>query len=93
MKSAYEISMERFNIKNSQKKPITNQQRIALSKINTNYKIKIIEREIFLKSKIKEAIANNCLEDEKEIRKQLINEKLRLQEECEEKKNIIRNKI
>ena len=61
-------------------------QRQALAEIDSSYKAKIAEREVFLQSQIQKAIAARDAEEVDSLRVQLGREVRRLQEECEEKK-------
>ena len=85
MKSAYELAMERLE-KQSPTVTVTDEQRQALAEIDSTYKAKIAEREVFLQSQIQKAIAARDAEEVDSLRVQLGREVRRLQEECEEKK-------
>jgi hypothetical protein len=89
MKSAYELAMERLR-KNAPSVPLTEAQRAALADVDALYKSKIAEKELMLKDQIrKEETAGNVSELEK-LRHQLSSELRRLNEECEAKKEKIR---
>jgi hypothetical protein len=89
MKSAYELAMERLQ-KNAPSVPLTEAQRAALADVDALYKSKIAEKELMLKDQIrKEETAGNVSELEK-LRHQLSSELRRLNEECEAKKEKIR---
>jgi len=86
MKSAYELAMERL----AEEEPevtLTDAQKQALAATDKKFASKIAEREIFLKQQL----ANTeDIESRQAIEKQLVNERLRLQDECEQKKETIR---
>ncbi len=85
MKSAYELAMERLE-KTSPTAKVTAEQREALAEIDSSYKAKIAEREVFLQSLLAKADADEA----DSIRLQLSREVRRLQDECEEKKARLR---
>ncbi len=85
MKSAYELAMERLE-KQAPTAKITDEQRAAIAEIDSSYKAKIAEREVFLQSQLKKAVAAGDAGEAEEIRVQLSRELRRLQEECEHKK-------
>ena len=85
MKSAYELAMERLE-KQSPTARLTEEQRAAIAEIESTYKAKIAERELFLQAQIQKAVAAREATEAEEIRLQLTREIRRLQEECEEKK-------
>lgn len=92
MKSAYELAMERLREEDpADSKPLTEQQKQALAEIDSTYEAKIAEKEIFLKRKLAQAIANRDRESVEQLETQLRNEKLRLKDERESKKNKIRS--
>jgi hypothetical protein len=91
MKSAYELAMERLNQsepKNS--KPLTAEQKARLAEIDRVYKGKLAEREIFLKKQLDEALAAQKFEDVEKIRKQLVSERARFDEDREAEKDRVR---
>jgi hypothetical protein len=89
MKSAYELAMERLE-KQAPSPKLTDEQRQALAEIDSLYKAKIAEREVFLHSQLQQArLAGNAAEMDS-IQLQLSREVRRLREECEEKKQKIR---
>lgn len=92
MKSAYELAMERLAASDPDSaKPLTDEQKNQLADIDTRYQAKIAEREIFLNKQLQDAIAKNAHEDAEQIRVQIRNEKIRLEEEREAEKDNIRN--
>ncbi|EDY84008.1 hypothetical protein VDG1235_3635 [Verrucomicrobiia bacterium DG1235] len=90
MKSAYELAMERLAAKDGDHKPVTEEQKAKLAEIDEKYRAKIAEREVFLTPKLASAQASGNLPEAEDIRKQLANEKARLEEEREEKKEAVR---
>ncbi|MGB8170446.1 MAG: hypothetical protein WCF18_23285 [Chthoniobacteraceae bacterium] len=89
MKSAYELAMERLE-KQSPTAKLTEAQKTEISDIDSTFKAKIAEQELFLKGKIAEAVAQGKYEDVTQIERQLAHEIRRLNEECEAKKAGVR---
>jgi hypothetical protein len=89
MKSAYELAMERLE-KASPSTPLTEDQKKEIAEIDSVYRAKIAEREVFLKDQIRKAQTTGKLEEAQSIDKQLASEMRRLQEECEAKKEKLR---
>ena len=85
MKSAYELAMERLE-KQSPSAKVTDEQRAAIAEIDSTYRARIAEREVFLQSQLQKAAAAGKAGEVEEIRDQLAREVRRLQEECEAKK-------
>lgn len=91
MKSAYELAMERLNASGDQdSRPVSEETKNRLAEIDTIYKGKIAEREIFLKSTLVQAQSARKWEEVELIEKQLASERARLEEEREAKKEKIR---
>ena len=87
MKSAYELAMERLAQSDpGAGKPLSAALKARLAEIDTRYKGKIAEREIFLKQQLEEAYSAQNFEETGKIKKQLTNERARLEEEREEEK-------
>lgn len=85
MKSAYELAMERLERSEATVK-LTDEQKAQVSEIDSTYKARIAEKELFLQEKIRETrMAGNYTETEK-LEAQLATELRRLREDCEEKK-------
>lgn len=91
MKSAYELAMERLAANDGDRKEVTEEQKAKLAEIDEKYRAKIAEREVFLTPKLAEAEASGNISEAEDIRKQLANEKSRIEEERERKKNAVRN--
>lgn len=91
MKSAYELAMERLK----QSDPnaavaLTDEQKAQLAEVDAVYRSKIAEREIFLNGKLQEATQAGDRAAADQIRQQIASERVRLEEEREEKKNKVR---
>ena len=57
MKSAYELAMERLE-KQSPSAKVTDEQRAAIAEIDSTYKARIAEREVFLQSQLQKAVTS-----------------------------------
>lgn len=90
MKSAYELAMERLQ-KASPSLSLTEEQKKELAEIDAKYRAKIAEKELFLKEQIQQAQAGSKPEEVESLQKQLASEMRRLREECEAKKEKLRN--
>ena len=89
MKSAYELAMERLQ-KKSPSVPLTDEQKQQIAEIDSRYKARIAERELFLKDQISKTQNAGNMEEADVIQKQLAIEIRRLQEDAEEKKEKLR---
>ena len=89
MKSAYELAMERLQ-KNQPSVALNQDQKKQLAEIESTFKAKIAERELFLKEQIAKAHAAGKIEDVEALQKQLTSEIRRLHDECEAKKEKLR---
>ena len=93
MKSAYELAMERLAKSDpASNQPLTAEKKARLAEIDTVYKGKLAEREIFLKKQLNEAYAARNAEEVDKIQKQLGSERARLEEEREVEKERVRKK-
>ncbi len=91
MKSAYELAMERLKASDPDAGlPLTPEQKAALAEIDRVYQGKIAEREIFLAKQLDDTLAADNQEEAEKIRKQLVNERARLEEEKEAEKDKVR---
>ena len=90
MKSAYELAMERLDKSSPAEKPLTPEKKARLSEIDTLFKGKLAEREIFLKQQLNQAYAAQNAEDVDKIQKQIVSERARLEEEREAEKERVR---
>jgi len=89
MKSAYELAMERLQ----QKAPsvvLTDEQKQQIAEIESTFKARIAERELFLKDQINKAEGAGNIEEAESLQKQLTIDIRRLQEEAESKKDKLR---
>jgi uncharacterized protein YydD (DUF2326 family) len=89
MKSAYELAMERLE-KASPSLSLTEEQKKEIAEIESVYRAKIAEREVFLKDQIRKAQIAGSLEEVQSLEKQLASEMRRLQDEGEAKKEKLR---
>ena len=82
MKSAYELAMERLQ-KTSPSLSLTEDQKKELAEVDSVYRAKIAEKELFLRNQIQKAQKAGKFEEVEPLEKQLGSEIQRLQEECE----------
>jgi len=92
MKSAYELAMERLQ-KVSPSLSLTDKQKEELAELDSKYRAKIVEKELFLKNQIRKAQTEGKQDDIDSLQKQLASEVRRLQEEWEAKKEKLRNEF
>ena len=89
MKSAYELAMERLE-KSKPSVSLTNEQKEQIAEIDSSYRAKIAEKELFLKDQIRAARGSGRMDEAESLEKQLAIEIRRLQDDCEEKKEKLR---
>lgn len=89
MKSAYELAMERLE-KASPSLSLTEDQKKEIAEVDSVFRAKIAEKELFLKGQIQKAQTAGKLEEVESLDKQLASEIRRLQEDCETKKQKLR---
>ena len=89
MKSAYELAMERLQ-KTSPSLSLTEDQKKELAEIDSKYRAKTAEKELFLNEQIRKAQAEGKVEEVESLEKQLTSEVRRLWDECEAKKGKLR---
>jgi hypothetical protein len=89
MKSAYELAMERLE-KKTPSVALTTEQKAQIAEVESTFKARIAERELFLKEQISKAHAAGNLEEADSLQKQLSIDIRRLQEEAEAKKEKLR---
>ena len=89
MKSAYELAMERLQ-KGAPTVTLTDDQKKQIAEIESSFRAKIAEREVFLRDQIRKAQASGKVDEAAELEKQLASEIRRLQSDCEEKKEKLR---
>ena len=86
MKSAYELAMERLAKSEPAAKPVSAATKARLAEIDTRYKSKVAEREVFLKQQLNKALVEGQLDEADKVRAEIAHEKARLDEEREEEK-------
>jgi hypothetical protein len=89
MKSAYELAMERLE-KNAPSVALTTEQKAQIAEIDSTFKARIAERELFLKGEINKAQNAGNLEELESLQKQLTIDLRRLQEDAQAKKDKLR---
>jgi hypothetical protein len=89
MKSAYELAMERLQ-KTQPSVALTDEQKKQLAEIDSQFKAKIAERELFLKGEIQKAQASGKFDELESLEKQLVSDIRRLNEDCEARKEKLR---
>jgi len=89
MKSAYELAMERL-AKSQPIVKLTDEQKKELAEVDSTFKARTAEKELFLKGEIQKARGSGKFEEAESLEKQLASEIKRLQEDCEAKKEKLR---
>lgn len=89
MKSAYELAMERLQ-KNTPTVSLTPKQKEQIAEIDSTFKARIAEKELFLKDEIRKASMAGKFDEADSLQQQLTTEIRRLQEDCEAKKEKLR---
>ena len=89
MKSAYELAMERL-AKNQPIVTLTDDQKKQLAEVDSTFKARIAEKELFLKGEIAKTQSAGKFDEIELLEKQLRTEVRRLQEDCEAKKEKLR---
>ena len=89
MKSAYELAMERLE-KRAPTIALSTEQKAQIAEIDSTFKARMAERELFLKGEITGAQSAQNLEEVESLQKQLTLEIRRLREEAEAKKDKLR---
>jgi hypothetical protein len=89
MKSAYELAMERLE-KRAPSVALTDGQKQQIAEVDSTFKARIAERELFLKDQISRAQAAGNIEEAESLQKQLTIDIRRLQEDSEAKKEKLR---
>jgi len=89
MKTAYELAMERLS-KSSPPTKLTEQQKKEIAELESIYKAKVADREIFVKGEIAKAVDKGDGEAIEQLEKQLISDRKTLRAELEEKKEKVR---
>jgi len=89
MKSAYELAMERLQ-KTAPSLSLTEEQKKQLAQIDSKYRAKIAEKELFLRDQIRKAQTEAKVDDIDSLEKQLASDVRSLQEECDAAKEKLR---
>ena len=89
MKSAYELAMERLQ-KQSPSSQLTEDQKSQIAELDSVYKAKKAERELFLRGEIAKAQGKGDLMEADELQQQLARDLRRLDDELESKKEKVR---
>jgi hypothetical protein len=89
MKSAYELAMERLE-KASPSISLSENQKKEIAEIDSTFRAKIAEKELFLRDQIRKAQSAGNFEEAESLEKQLASEIRRLQDDCEVKKDKLR---
>jgi hypothetical protein len=89
MKSAYELAMERLE-KKAPSVSLTDEQKQQIAEIDSTFKARIAEKELFLKDQINQAQSAEKPEEVESLQKQLTIDIRRLQEDAETKKEKLR---
>lgn len=89
MKSAYELAMERLQ-KNTPTVSLTTEQKEQIAEVDSTFKARIAEKELFLKDEIRKAQMAEKFDEADSLQQQLTTEIRRLQEDCEAKKEKLR---
>jgi hypothetical protein len=89
MKTAYELAMERL-AKSAPAVKLTEQQKRDLADLESKYRAKVAEREIFLNGEIQKALAKGDAEALAQLEKQLASDRKSLLAELETKKERVR---
>ncbi|MDP9254178.1 MAG: major capsid protein [Verrucomicrobiota bacterium] len=90
MKSAYELAMERLE-KNAPTVALSAEQKRQIAEIDSTFKARIAEKELFLKDEIRKARNAGSFDEAESLHQQLASEIRRLQEDCEAKKEKLRS--
>ena len=89
MKSAYELAMERLE-KKAPSISLTDEQKQQIAEIDSTFRARIAEKELFLKDQIAKAQSAGKAEEAEMLQKQLTIDLRRLQEDAEAKKEKLR---
>ena len=90
MKSAYELAMERLE-RQAPTHSLTQAQKSAIAEIDSTFRARLAERELFLKGEIAKSLATGKHDEAESLRKQLAMDTKRLNEEWESKKVRVRD--
>jgi len=90
MKSAYEIAMERLQ-QDMPSIELTDEQKRQLAEIDATCQARVAEKELFLRDEIRKAESAGQFDQAESLRQQLSSDIRRVQEDCEAKKEKLRN--
>ena len=82
--------MERLQ-KNTPSASLSDEQKAQLAEIDSQFRAKIAEKKIFLNQEIEKALAAGQADEVEKLRRQLASEIQRLQDDCEFKKEKLRD--
>ncbi len=91
MKSSYELAMERLE-KQAPTHKVSDAQKAEIAEIDATFKAKIAEREVFLSSQLTKARAAGNATEAQELQEELSRELRRFQQDCEAKKESVRQR-
>ncbi len=89
MKSAYDLAMERLE-RQSPTKQLSDKQKSEIAEIESTYRARLAERELFLNGEIAKLLAAGKHEEVESLQNQLAMDTRRINEECETKKAKVR---
>lgn len=89
MKSAYELAMEKLE-KQSPSASLSKEQKREIADVESSYRARIAEKEVFLNGQIEKARATGDAQAVADLEKQLAYEVKSLRESCEAKKEKVR---
>jgi hypothetical protein len=89
MKSAYELAMERLQ-KSAPVVTLSDEQKAQLAEIDSQFRAKLAEKELFLKGQIAQAAGAGKFDEVEQLQQQLQAETRRLHEDWEGKKQRVR---
>ena len=91
MKSAYELAMERLEQQSPTAK-LSDAQKAEIAEIDSMFKAKIAEREVFLRDQLAKAQAAGKYQEIEELEQELARELRKLNADCEAKKEKVRQR-
>lgn len=91
MKSAYELAMERLEQQSPTAK-LSDAQKAEIAEIDSLFKAKIAEREVFLRDQLTKAQAAGKYQEIEELEQELARELRRINADCEAKKEKVRQR-
>ena len=91
MKTSYELAMERL-AKQAPAVTLSPGQKDEIAQLEAKYKARVAERELAASGEIEKAEASGEVEAADKVRQQLANDRRKLQEELEAKKEAVRQR-